>query len=126
MSGDGEQNKASASKILGLNRKFQFSNESLPLSVLWIMKQATISRNKYKLLHLWIVDLAKRNVDFSFLPSSHDLFREKKFCVPATIEKSEKGAQISIQSLLDHHVSRLAATPDICKNVSDGDINREV
>ncbi|XP_071635291.1 uncharacterized protein [Temnothorax longispinosus] len=109
---------SSPSKAKRYRKNFQYFEEDIftPDEALSLFVELKFSRNKYQLLRN--ACLRKRSKLF---PSYKEILKSKKNCYPkAEIILTETSAEIQVQPLLDHTISRILLTQlDVIKCLTD-------
>ena len=79
------------------------SEEDFEMSCLAVMKILGISNHKYDDLRFWILDMLRRNMDLSSMPTSKQLMEKVQAeMVPPNLTTSEIGASIPLVDALHH------------------------
>lgn len=95
-----------ASKVMGGNIPTRCYIRSP--AVLAMMMDAELTKSQYEAIKSFL-----KNEGYDILPPYANVREEKRHCYPDEIEISEKAASVSLQSLMDHTLSRLFQTfPD--------------
>ena len=84
------------------------SEQDFDMSCLALMKTLGISNYKYDDLRYWILDMIRKDMDFSLMPTSRKLMKKVQAeMVPPNMTTSETGASIPFTDAIYHHGERL-------------------
>lgn len=88
--------------------------------VLSLLIEANLTKHQYLLIKKFI----DSKVSFNIFPSYHSIVSAKKNCYPSNITITESSAEIELQNLLDHTVTRIMESQkDVLSRVSNDSLD---